>query len=63
MDYLHSPVSESSEIKANALLSWEYRPGSMFYLLSETVFQGDENGEFHYPDFGFYAKLTWYMAI
>jgi hypothetical protein len=63
MDYHRSPVSESREILANALLSWEYRPGSMIFLLSENVFQGDENGEFHNPDFGFYAKLTWYLTI
>jgi hypothetical protein len=63
MDFAGSEASESSEIMANALLSWEYRPGSMFYVLSETVFPADENGEFHNPDFGFYAKLTWYLAI
>jgi hypothetical protein len=61
--YAQSPRSESTELQANALLSWEYRPGSMLYLLSETVFPGNGDGGFEDPDYGFYAKLTWFLAI
>jgi len=35
----------------------------MFYLLGETVYSGDGAGSYEYPDFGLYAKLTWFLPI
>jgi len=63
MDYASSPESESSEITANVLFSWQYLPGSMFYFLVENLFQEDENGDFGAPNLGLYAKVTWYLPI
>lgn len=63
MDWALSERSESKEITANTLFSWEYRPGSMLYFLAENVFEADENGSFHNPDYGFYSKITWFLPI
>lgn len=63
MDYDATGASESSEFRANLLFSWQYMPGSMFYLLGETVYSGDGNGSFEEPDYGLYAKLTWFLPI
>jgi hypothetical protein len=35
----------------------------MLYILAENVFEADENGEFHNPNFGFYSKITWFLPI
>ena len=63
MDYQATGESESSQIRSNLLFSWQYRPGSMFYILGETIFNGDGNGSFEEPDYGIYAKLTWFLPI
>lgn len=63
MDYALTGESESSDITANLLFSWQYLPGSMFYFLVENQFEEDEEGDFGTPDIGFYAKLTWYLPI
>ncbi|MBD3370907.1 hypothetical protein GF402_11180 [Candidatus Fermentibacteria bacterium] len=63
MDYSLSEESESSEITANLLYSWQYMPGSMFYLLVENLFQEKEDGGFENPDVGLYGKLTWYLPV
>ena len=63
MDYDVTGESESSEIRTNLLFSWQYMPGSMFYVLGETVFAGDGTGSYEDPDYGLYAKLTWFLPI
>lgn len=63
MDYTLTGESESSDITANILFSWQYLPGSMFYFLVENLFEENEEGSFGTPDIGFYAKLTWYLPI
>ena len=63
MDYSLTGETESSEITANLLFSWQYLPGSMFYFLVENQFEEREEGGFGTPDIGFYAKMTWYLPI
>ncbi|MCD4700347.1 MAG: DUF5916 domain-containing protein, partial [Candidatus Aegiribacteria sp.] len=63
MDYSLTGESESSDITANLLFSWQYLPGSMFYFLVENQFEEREEGGFGTPDIGCYAKLTWYLSI
>lgn len=63
MDYLASEAVESDEIRTNLLFSWQYRPGSMLYVLGETVFNGNGHGSFTPPDIGLYGKLTWYLSL
>ncbi len=63
MNFDQSDEFESDELRANILFAWKYLPGSMFYLLGETVFNGDGSGDFEDPDLGVYAKLTWYLPI
>ncbi len=63
MDYTLTGKSESSEITANLLFSWQYLPGSMFYFLLENLFEEREEGGFGTPDIGCYAKITWYLPI
>ena len=63
MDYTLTGESESSDITANLLFSWQYLPGSMFYFLVENQFEEREEGGFGTPDIGCYAKLTWYLPI
>ena len=63
MNFDQSDEFESDELRANMLFAWNYLPGSMFYLLGETVFNGDGSGDFEDPDLGVYAKLTWYLPI
>ncbi|MCK5131307.1 MAG: carbohydrate binding family 9 domain-containing protein [Candidatus Sabulitectum sp.] len=63
MEFDETGELESDELRANMLFAWQYLPGSMFYLLGETVFSGDGNGDFGDPDLGVYAKLTWYLPI
>jgi len=63
MDYGLSAESESSEITANLLFTWQYLPGSMFYFLVENQFAEQEDGGFGAPDLGAYAKLTWYLPV
>lgn len=62
MDYSLTGESESSGISANALLSWQYMPGSMFYFLVENRTE-EEGGRFNPPDLGVYGKLTWFLAV
>ena len=63
IDFSQSEEFESDELRANMLFAWQYLPGSMFYLLGETVFSGDGTGDYEDPDYGLYAKLTWYLPI
>lgn len=63
LDYQATGESESNQIRSNLLFSWQYLPGSMLYVLGETVFDGDGNGSFEDPDYGIYAKLTWFLPI
>ncbi len=63
MDYALTDESESSDITANLLFSWQYLPGSMFYFLVENQFEEREEGGFGTPDIGCYAKMTWYLPI
>ncbi len=63
MDYALTGETESSEVTANLLFSWQYLPGSMFYFLLENQFEEQEDGGFGTPDLGLYAKLTWYLPI
>lgn len=62
-DFNNSPASESGELTANVLFSWQYSPGSMIYLLVENLFTEKEEGGFSSPDVGLYAKATWYLPI
>ncbi|MBN1422998.1 carbohydrate binding family 9 domain-containing protein [Candidatus Fermentibacteria bacterium] len=55
--------STGSEVRTNLLFSWQYLPGSMLYLLAETQFQSDESGQFHKPNLGVYAKVTWFLPV
>jgi hypothetical protein len=63
MNYDATGETASDQLRANMLFAWQYRPGSMFYLLGETVFDGDADGGFGDPDLGVYAKLTWFLPV
>ena len=63
MTFLETGTSTGRELRTNLLLSWQYLPGSMLYVLGELQFQGDDTGAFHKPDLGLYAKLTWYLPV
>jgi hypothetical protein len=63
MDFETTGREESSEFRTNLLFGWQYLPGSMLYILAETLFEGDEDGNFGKADLGFYAKLTWFLPI
>jgi len=63
MGYDLSPETESSEITANMLFTWQYLPGSMFYFLVENTFEEQVDGGFGSPDLGLYAKLTWFLPV
>jgi len=63
MDWGLTGETESAEITANLLMSWQYLPGSMFYLLVENGFAREEGGGFGDPDPGLYAKLTWFLPV
>jgi len=48
----------------NALLSWQFRPGSMFYFMAGQNTDPDElTGEFGDPEFTVFTKLTWFISI
>lgn len=63
MDYEATGETSGDEVRSNLLFAWQYLPGSMFYLLGETVFDGDGEGSFSDPDLGVYAKVTWYLPV
>jgi len=48
----------------NALLSWEFRPGSMFFLMVGENADPDEfTGDFGEPEFTVFTKLTWFLPV
>jgi len=48
---------------ANLLLSWMYKPGSMFYfLVGETAPPDEESGDPGTPSFTIYSKITWFLG-
>jgi len=53
-------IRDISECK---LTQQQHLPGSMFSFLVENLFREDEDGNLGNPDFGAYAKLTWYLPI
>ena len=63
MDYLATGATEGEELRSNLLYAWQYLPGSMLYLLGETVFEGNGDGGFSDPDLGVYAKVTWFLPV
>jgi hypothetical protein len=63
MDYQATGRTAGDEVRSNLLFAWQYLPGSMLYLLGETVFDGDGDGSFSDPDLGVYAKVTWYLPV
>ncbi len=63
MDWEATGETGWEELRGNALFSWQYRPGSMLYILGETVFTQNDGEGFGRPDYGLYAKLTWFLPI
>jgi len=48
----------------NALLSWEFRPGSMFYFMAgENADPGEDTGDPAEAEFTLFTKLTWNLLI
>ena len=48
----------------NALVSWEFRPGSMFFLMVGENADPDEfTGDFGEPEFTVFTKLTWFLPV
>ncbi|MCK4671452.1 MAG: hypothetical protein KAT47_02845, partial [Candidatus Aegiribacteria sp.] len=63
-DYGLSGVSESNDHWMNILLSWQFKPGSMFYFMAGENADPDEiTGEYGEPDFTVFSKLTWFLPI
>lgn len=48
----------------NALLSWQFKPGSMFYfMIGENADPDEITGEFGKPEFTVFTKLTWFLPV
>ncbi len=63
-DYGLSEASESNDHWMNILLSWQFKPGSMFYFMAGENADPDEiTGEYGEPDFTVFSKLTWFLPI
>ena len=63
-DYGLSEISESNDHWMNILLSWQFKPGSMFYFMAGENADPDEiTGEYGEPDFTVFSKLTWFLPI
>jgi len=62
-DFDSSRNFEARELRTNILFGWQYVPGSMLYILAEHLMESDGSGGFKKPNFGLYAKLTWYLPV
>ena len=63
-DYGLSETTESNDHWMNILLSWQFKPGSMFYFMAGENADPDEiTGEYGEPDFTIFGKLTWFLPI
>ena len=62
-DFAASQNLEAREFRTNLLFGWQYVPGSMLYLLAENLMESDGSGGYKKPNFGLYAKLTWYLPV
>ena len=63
-DYGLSETTESNDHWMNILLSWQFKPGSMFYFMAGENADPDEiTGEYGEPDFTVFSKLTWFLPI
>ena len=48
----------------NVLMSWSFRPGSMFYIMAGENAEPDPvTGDPQDPEFTLYTKLTWFLSI
>ncbi|MCD4702293.1 MAG: carbohydrate binding family 9 domain-containing protein [Candidatus Aegiribacteria sp.] len=48
----------------NVLLSWQFRPGSMFFLMvGENADPDQQTGDFGKSDFTVFTKLTWFLPV
>ncbi len=48
----------------NVLISWQFRPGSMFFLvIGENADPDMETGDFGEPEFTVFTKLTWFLPV
>jgi hypothetical protein len=48
----------------NVLLSWQFRPGSMFYfMIGENADPDEITGEFGKSEFTVFTKLTWFLPV
>ncbi|MCK4807324.1 MAG: hypothetical protein KAT09_06745, partial [Candidatus Aegiribacteria sp.] len=48
----------------NVLLSWQFRPGSMFFLMvGENADPDQQTGDFGEPEFTIFTKLTWFLPV
>lgn len=63
-DYELSEASESNYHWSNILLSWRFKPGSMFYfMVGENADPDEITGEYGEPDLTVFSKLTWFLPI
>ncbi len=48
----------------NVLLSWQFRPGSMFFfMIGENADPDMQTGDFGEPEFTVFTKLTWFLPV
>ena len=62
-DYSGSSEAVTTQLRTNLLMGWEYRPGSMLYVLVENSADSGDDGELGTPSVGAYAKLTWFLPF
>ncbi|MBN1434685.1 carbohydrate binding family 9 domain-containing protein [Candidatus Fermentibacterales bacterium] len=63
MGYDLSGESTTDQLRADVLLGWQFRPGSMFYLLLEHLMEASDGGDLGSPSYGAFAKLTWFLPV
>ena len=63
LDYDLSEESVTDQLRANVLFGWQFRPGSMVYLLFEEMAEDQEGEGLGSPSFGAFGKVSWFLSI